>query len=174
MDTAARWAAPESPIWLLDSERKSNARFKRRPWETESQRSWGELIKGWIWSLFWVIYLCDICSTCVTNRIERQVEWQEVLVGRSGWWENRPNQASALVSYPVISQGQVSDAWPKKRMTWIVWCLCFYECKSAFIWTSSGPLCEICNLLVGLTRCLQRGEGGSSALEEGCPPESQH
>lgn len=35
MDTAARWAAPESPILLLDSERRSIARFNRRPWDTK-------------------------------------------------------------------------------------------------------------------------------------------
>lgn len=36
MDTSARGAAPESPMWLLDSERKSKARFNRRPLETKT------------------------------------------------------------------------------------------------------------------------------------------
>lgn len=37
MATTARWAAPESPIWLLDSERKSKERFSSRPWETKQE-----------------------------------------------------------------------------------------------------------------------------------------
>ena len=49
------------------------------------------------------LYLCDMCSACIPYSIEGQVEWHKVLVSRSGCWESRPNQTSALISYPVIS-----------------------------------------------------------------------
>lgn len=143
MDTAARWAAPESPIWLLESERKSNARFNRRPWETKQDTS--VVMRGTYRQKYAIssgLYLCDMCSTCITNRIECQVEWHEALIGRSGRWESRPNYTSNFISYPVISQGQVCEAWPKNTQHTRVW-----ECKLRFIWTISVTLCETFPLL---------------------------
>lgn len=83
------------------------------------------------------VYLCDVGSTCITNTIEGQVERQEVLVRGVFCWERGPDQTSALVSYPVISQGQVSEPWPKRHTQWDQTCLCF--------WTRSVWLCELCD-----------------------------
>lgn len=74
------------------------------------------------------LYLSDKCSTCITYTVERQVEWQEVFVGRPGCRKRWTNQASAFNSYPVISQRQVSEAGSKKRMT-LTALVCRMVCK---------------------------------------------
>lgn len=74
------------------------------------------------------LYLSDKCSTCITYTVERQVEWQEVFVGRPGCRKRWTNQASAFNSYPVISQRQVSEAGSKKHMT-LTALVCRMVCK---------------------------------------------
>lgn len=170
MDTAARWAAPGSPMWLLDSERKSSARFKRRPWETESQRSWGGHINGG-YGVCPGSYTCAICAAPASpielnaKLSNRRFLLADVVVERADPIRRAPSSPIRLFRRDKWVMLDQRDTRHESGMFVLLWMQ---------IWTSSGLLCEIWNLLGGLTRCLQRGEGGSSALVEGCPPMSQH
>lgn len=157
MDTSARHAAPESPIWLLASERQSRARFSRRPWETKAASTPQCSGVEQIWGVICECYLCNMCCPCVTDRIKGQVERQEVLVGRFNGGQSRTDEPSTLVSNPVVSQGQVSEPGG----------------ESYQLWHFLGLFSRFFVIRRWLTRCLQRGEGGSYGLGEGCLPVPQ-
>lgn len=176
MRTVARWAAPESPIWLLDRERMSKARFSRRPWEKERVNTSAAIRGSWRWDTGGPgLYLSDVCSACVANRIEAQVERQESPVGRLGCWESRADETGALVSNPVVSQGQMSEAEPETHMTWIRHASYLWR-ETFWCFNASQSVCGRALLRLWsasqLTCCFHKEDGSSFALEERCPPMS--
>lgn len=165
MDTAARWPAPESPIWLLDSERKSKAQLNRRPWETkQDEDKISAVIRGSYNIDSLLGYTFAICAA-PSSPIQLNARLSDKRFLLADLVVERADPIRRAPSFPM--RLFLRDRWVRldQRNNMSQACLCSCLCVNV-------NQCLI-EPVWWLTCCLQREGGGSSSLEEGCPPMSQ-